>query len=75
MLARARELGRVLFTQDDDFLSIAAQWQQAGRPFMCVVHAHQLGPGVGEIVEDLELLATVAEADELRNRVIHLPLR
>ena len=33
LLARAAELGRVLFSQDQDFLRIATQWQQQGRPF------------------------------------------
>jgi len=75
MLQRATELHRVLFTQDEDFLAIAARWQQAARSFTCVVYAHQMGPGVGELIEDLELLATCGEAVELQNRVIHLPLR
>jgi hypothetical protein len=75
LLQRATELRRMLFTQDEDFLAIAARWQTAARAFMCVVYAHQLGPGVGEMIEELELLATCAEAEELQNRVIHLPLR
>lgn len=33
VLARATELGRVLFTNDDDYLSIARDWLKGGRHF------------------------------------------
>ena len=71
LLERATDLGRILFTQDDDLLAIASQWQQRGREFAGVVYSHQLGPGIG----DLELIAACVTDDEIRNRVIHLPLR
>lgn len=74
LLARATELNRILFTQDDDLLQIAAAWQQSGREFPGIVFAHQLGPGIGVVIEDLELLARCADPDELRNRVWYLPL-
>ena len=41
LLDRAHELRRVLFTQDDDFLTEAARRQGAGVPFGGVVYAHQ----------------------------------
>ena len=44
LLQRATDLGRALFTQDDDLLAIAASWQQEGREFAGVVYSHQLGP-------------------------------
>ena len=75
LLQRATDLGRTLFTQDDDLLSIAAKWQQQGREFAGVVYSHQLGSGIGDVIEDLALIAACATEDELRNRVIHLPLR
>ena len=75
LLQRATELGRVLFTQDDDLLAIASTWQQRHRDFAGVVYSHQLGPGIGDVIEDLELIAACAADDEIRNRVIYLPLR
>lgn len=75
LLQRATDLGRALFTQDDDLLAIAASWQREGREFAGVVYAHQLGPGIGDVIEDLELIAACATEDELRSRVIYLPLR
>jgi hypothetical protein len=32
LLERATQLGRVLFSQDDDLLAIAHQWQRTTRP-------------------------------------------
>jgi hypothetical protein len=75
LLKRSTALNRVLFTQDQDFLLIAADLQRVGVKFRAIVYAHQLGPGIGEIVGDLELLMKAAEDEELWNRVIHLPLR
>jgi hypothetical protein len=75
LLKRAMQLGRVLFTQDEDLLAIASRWQQESREFAGVVYCHQLGPGIGDIIEDLELLAFCVNDDEVRNRVIYLPLR
>ncbi len=75
LLQRATELGRILFTQDDDLLTIASHWQHQSREFGGVVYCHQLGPGIGTIIQDLELLAFCGDDDEVRDRVIHLPLR
>lgn len=74
LLTRASELERVLFTQDTDLLQIAAERQQSGRQFSGVVFAHQLGSGIGVLIEDLELVARCSEPSELRNQDWHLPL-
>jgi hypothetical protein len=74
LLARATERGRILFTQDEDLLAIAARWQKSGQHFVGVLYAHQQGSSLGRLVTDIELLATCAVADELANRVIYLPL-
>jgi predicted nuclease of predicted toxin-antitoxin system len=33
ILARATEMGRLVFTHDDDFLAIAGRWLREGREF------------------------------------------
>lgn len=73
LLARATEVGRLLFSQDQDFLQISAQWQHSGRPFLGLLYAPQ-GASIGRLVEDIELIAKCAEAVELSNRVTYLPL-
>ena len=74
LLDRATELGRVLFSQDDDLLREAASRQKDGRPFAGVIYAHQLHVPVGRCIDDLVLLAQTEETDAIRNRVVFLPL-
>jgi len=74
LLARAGELGRVIFTQDDDFLAIADDWQRTGRHFAGLIYAHQLRATVGQIVADLRLVLEVATREELCDSVLFLPL-
>jgi len=47
LLDRARELGRVLFTQDDDLLKEAARRQETGEEFAGLIYAHQLNITIG----------------------------
>jgi hypothetical protein len=74
LLDRAAELGRVLFTRDDDFLVEAARRQELGIPFYGVIYAHQLRVPIGRCIEDLEIIAGVGEPDDLLNCVRYLPL-
>jgi len=74
LLDRASELGRVLFTQDDDLLSEAAARQRRGIPFAGVIYAHQQNITVRQTIEDLELIAKASEPAELERKVIYLPL-
>ena len=75
LLDRANVLGRVLFSQDDDLLREAATRQRDGRPFAGVIYAHQLYVPVGRCIEDLALLALAEEPENMRGRVVFLPLR
>ena len=75
LLNRAMEVGRVLFTQDDDLLQEAARRQRRGQPFAGVIYAHQQNITVQRTIEDLELIAKVCGPVELANRVVFLPLK
>jgi hypothetical protein len=75
VLARATELGRILFTQDVLFRVLAEGWQQKGREFAGLLFGPQLGGTIGQYVEDLELIASASEPDEWRNVVQFLPFR
>ncbi|RME49956.1 MAG: hypothetical protein D6796_03995 [Caldilineae bacterium] len=74
LLDRATELQRVLFSQDEDLLVEAKRRQMEGIPFGGVIYAHQLRATIGTCVRDLELIAKLAEPEELLNRVEFLPL-
>jgi len=75
LLMRATAFDRIIFTQDDDFLKLASEWQKSGKPFTGIAFAHQMGASIGRLIEDLELLVLCATESELSNRVIYLPLR
>jgi predicted nuclease of predicted toxin-antitoxin system len=75
LLDRATELGRVLFTQDDDLLREAKRRQQTGKSFAVIIYAHQLGITVSQCIADLELIAQASEPHEWLNRTIYLPLK
>lgn len=74
LLRRATELSRVLFSQDQDLLRIASDWQATGRPFSGVAFSSRQGLSIGRCIEDLELLAQCCRPEELNGRVIFLPL-
>jgi predicted nuclease of predicted toxin-antitoxin system len=57
LLARATELGRVLVSQDEDLLHERVRRLREGEDFAGVVYSHQLRVTIGQLVEDLELIA------------------
>jgi predicted nuclease of predicted toxin-antitoxin system len=74
LLDRATSLGRVVFSQDSDFLREAAARQRGGQTFAGVVFAAQLGITIGQCIEELELIAKVYDPPDIANRVEFLPL-
>jgi hypothetical protein len=72
LLDRAEELGRVIFTQDDDLLTEATQRQR--RSFSGVIYAHQLRISIGDCVRDLELVAKAGEPEDMIGQTLFLPL-
>jgi predicted nuclease of predicted toxin-antitoxin system len=53
LLDRAGELGRVLFSQDDDLLAEAKRRQVEGVQFTGVIYAHQMRITIGQCVHIL----------------------
>ncbi|MBM3239281.1 hypothetical protein FJZ31_23560 [Candidatus Poribacteria bacterium] len=74
LLDRTTALERVLFTQDEDLLREAARRQRSGETFAGVIYAHQLKITIGQCINDLELIAKVAEPEDFVNWVEYLPL-
>lgn len=74
LLDRANELGRVMFSRDDDFLAEAHRRQVEGIVFCGVIYAHQLLVPIGDCVRDLEIIAKVYNPEDLANHVEYLPL-
>jgi len=63
-LARALLEARVVFTQDDDFLRLAAE----GVEHSGIVYARQ-GTAAGQIIHGLMLVHQVMEPSEMRNHI------
>jgi hypothetical protein len=74
LLDRAAELGRVMFSQDQDFLIEAQSRQQSGRSFSGVIFARQSRISIGDCIRDLELIAQWGEPEDFANQVQFLPL-
>jgi predicted nuclease of predicted toxin-antitoxin system len=74
LLDRAYELERVLFTRDDDLLIEAARRQRETISFYGVIYAHQLRVSIRQCIDDLELLATAGQPDDVIDQVIFFPL-
>lgn len=75
ILDRAMQLGLVVLTHDSDFLGIAAFRQARGVPFAGVVYSHAIRVSFGECVRDVVLMSEALDAEYMRNRLEHLPLR
>ena len=72
LLDRATELGRILVTRDEDFLSIANKWNTANRHFPGIAYLVQIT--IGRIVNDLHLIVEASKPEELAEQIIYLPL-
>ena len=66
-LAFALEKGRVIFTQDADFLRLAA----AGHEHLGIAYARQ-GTPVGDIIQGLMLIVQVLETEEMKGKIEYL---
>ena len=74
LLHRATKLGRVLVSQDEDLLREGSRRLSEGADFTGLIYAHQLRITIGQMVEDLELIAKATSQDEWRGRIEYLPL-
>jgi predicted nuclease of predicted toxin-antitoxin system len=74
ILARATDLNRVLFSQDDDMLALANERQQVGAFFPGVIYVRPRNSSIGDCVRDLELIAKVCTVEDCHNTVQYLPL-
>lgn len=74
LLNRSTSLGRVMFTFDIGFKTRAEGWQRQGKFFAGMIWGHPMRLTIGQIVEDLELIAKATEPVDWENVVERLPL-
>ena len=73
LLDRAKELGRELFTQDQDFLVEAARRNREGIGFRGIFFASQSPARNRLYAEWLEAYGKLSEPEEVAGRVIFIP--
>lgn len=74
VLDRATKLGRVLFTWDRDFCSIAVARQAGDEPFSGVITTTPGKASYRQCIDSLELISQCCEPDEWANKVSWLPI-
>ena len=74
LLARATQLGRILFTRDRDLLAIGRETQDSGDAFSGIIYAHQLRVSIGQAIRDIELICHALSQEEMQNQIYYLPL-
>jgi hypothetical protein len=74
LLHRAFQLGRVVVTFDIRFKAMAESWQGTGKPFAGLIYAHPMRVSIGQLVQNLELIAKATVQTEWIGWVEHLPL-
>jgi hypothetical protein len=70
---RATSLGRVVVSNDNDFLRIAHRWQADGTYFAGLIHATQFAVSIGDVIEDVEIIAKVKAPHEMANKIEYVP--
>ncbi len=74
LLDRAKELGRIVFSQDEDFPIEAARRQAERIDFAGVIYARQTSASIGDCIRDLELIAQATDPEDWLNQIQYLPL-
>lgn len=74
LLDRATELGRVMFSQDEDLPFEGYRRQAEGIEFAGVIYARQKLVSIGDCIRDLELIAKASDPEDFINHVQYLPL-
>ena len=74
VLDRAGELGRVMYSEDEDFLREGVRRQRGGISFAGVIYAHQDVP-IGIRISGLRAIVETRSAEEVVNNVIYISRR
>lgn len=74
LLDRAAGLARVIVTYDDDFVSEAVSRLRAGEGFAGLVFVRPAGMGIGDMIEQLQIIAECMTIQEIANQIVYVPL-
>lgn len=65
----AYENGFALFTHDDDFLKLNAEYISQGKEHCGVIYTHQKDYSIGECIRRLKLIVDILSPEEMKNHV------
>ena len=65
----ARDEKATIFTHDNDFLRIAAQWIDDGRTHCGVIYCHQTTHGIGDCIRNLKILVAVLTQEDMIDHI------
>ena len=65
----AYENGLVLFTHDDDFLRLDAEYISQGKEHCGIIYAHQKDYSIGEYIRRLKLIVDILSSEDMKNHV------
>lgn len=68
ILVAARQLERVIYTYDDDFLQLNSE----GIPHLGILYHHSRKYSIGQAIDAVALACQVLAMEEMRNRVEYL---
>ena len=68
-LSYAAEERAVIFTHDDDLVSLAHKWRKQGKTHWGVIYVHQRKYGIGECIRRLKVLADLFEPEDFVNHI------
>jgi hypothetical protein len=74
ILERAAALGRILYTNDDDYFILNNEWARNGRVHAGIIYTHQKRLSVRQQIDALQLICEAMYAEESVGRIIHIPL-
>ncbi len=74
VLDHATELGRVMFSQDEDFPNEGYRRQVENIYFAGIIYARQTRISIGDCIRDLELIAKSSDLSDCANLVQYIPL-
>ena len=65
IIAAANQLGRIVYTGDDDFVSLSS----TGIPHLGILYHHPLKYSIGQAIDAVATACQVLSAEEIANRV------
>lgn len=74
LLKRSSDLGRIMFTNDVRFRTLAEDWQRQRAIFAGLIYAHPMRCTIGQCVSDLEIIAKATDPSEWQDTIARLPL-